>query len=122
MEQRREWAIAIIGYATGIVIALAVAPPIASYLGWSFDLAEMPFWGRPIADLFVLGTGLVVAEAGYLAAKTGCLQGQLPKTVSRGRLPRAAAACDTLGWMWTNFHRHDGPLAGLAATKSTSGA
>ena len=71
MEQRREWAIALIGYAMGVVIALAVAPPIASYLGWSFDLAEMPFWGRLIADLFVLGTGLVVAGAGYLAAKTG---------------------------------------------------
>ncbi len=70
LEQRREWAIAIIGYATGIVTALAVAPPIASYLGWSFDLAEMPFWGRLIADLFVLGTGLVVAGVGYLAAKT----------------------------------------------------
>ncbi len=42
------------GDAMGVVIALAVAPPIASYLGWSFDLAEMPFWGRLIADLFVL--------------------------------------------------------------------
>lgn len=73
LERRREWATAIIGYAMGLVIALAVAPPIASYLDldWSFDVAEMPFWGRLIADMFVLGTGLVVAGAGYLAAKTG---------------------------------------------------
>ncbi len=52
-----------------LVIGLAVAPPMASALGWSFDVAEMPFWGRLIADMFVLGTGLVVAGAGYLAAK-----------------------------------------------------
>ena len=55
MEQRRAWAIAIIGYAMGVVIALAVAPPIASYLGWSFDAAEIPFWGRLIADMLCVG-------------------------------------------------------------------
>ena len=71
MKCRREWAIALIGYARGVVIALAVAPPIASSLGWSFDVAEMPFWRGLMADLFVLEAGLVVAGAGYLAAKTG---------------------------------------------------